>query len=69
MADLHESRLAEGSPPFSQTAVDYFGPMIVAQVRKEKKVWGVLFTCITTRAVYLDLAITLSADDFLLILC
>jgi hypothetical protein len=69
MADLHESRLADGEPPFTRTSLDYFGPLTVAQYRgREKKVWGALFTCLTTRAIYLDLAPSCSAEDFLLVL-
>ncbi|MFO0090064.1 MAG: hypothetical protein ACK518_04610 [bacterium] len=69
MADLHRSRLAEGEPPFARTAVDYFGPMEVGYARNRKmKMWGALFTCLTTRAVYLDLSPTLNSTDFLLIL-
>lgn len=69
MGELHSSRLAEGEPPFSRTAVDYFGPMEATFGRnKTKKVWGALFTCLTTRAVYLDLSPSLSSTDFLLIL-
>ena len=69
MADLHESRLAAGAPPFSYTAVDYFGPFETTYGRgRTQKRWGVLFTCLSTRATYLDLAASLSADDFLLVL-
>ena len=69
MADLHQSRLAEGMPPFSYSAVDYFGPLDVMYARNRvKKVWGALFTCLTTRAIYLDMAPSLSSDDFLLLL-
>jgi len=69
MGDLPESRLAAGTPPFSRTAVDYFGPMETSASRNTTtKRWGALFTCMVTRAVYLDLAHSLSADDFLLVL-
>lgn len=69
MADLHPSRLAEGEPPFARTTVDYFGPMEVGYARnRTKKMWCALFTCLTTRAVYLDLSPTLNSTDFLLIL-
>ena len=67
MGDLPMSRLDAGSPPFTRAAVDYFGPFEVAQARNRvTKRWGVLFTCHVTRAVYLDLATSLSTDDFLL---
>ena len=69
MGDLPMSRLDAGSPPFTRAACDYFGPFEVARARNQAcKRWGVLFTCLVTRAVYLDLATSLSSDDFLLVL-
>ena len=69
MGDLPMSRLDAGSPPFTRAACDYFGPFEVAQSRNRvTKRWGALFTCLVTRAVYLDLASSLSSDDFLLVL-
>lgn len=66
MGNLPESRLASGSPPFARTACDYFGPIETASARNRiTKRWGAIFTCLTTRAVYLDLARSLSTDDFL----
>jgi len=35
MAELPESRLQFGEPPFSQSGVDYFGPLIVRVGRSE----------------------------------
>ena len=68
MADVHRARLEAGHPPFTFSAVDYFGPLDVVHGRGSAKRWGVLFTCLVTRAVYVDLAISLSADDFLMVL-
>ena len=68
MGDLPEARLAVHSPPFTFTAVDYFGPLETEYGRgRTVKRYGALFTCLTTRAVYLDLAKTLSTVDFLLV--
>ena len=69
MGNLPEPRLAAGSPPFTYTACDYFGPLETSTSRNRTvKRWGALFTCMETRAVYLDLATSLSTDDFLLVL-
>ena len=68
MADVHRARLGAGHPPFTFTVVDYFGPIDVIHGRESAKRWGVLFTCLVTRAVYVDLAISLSLDDFLMVL-
>lgn len=45
MADLPSDHL-EPTPPFTYSAVDYFGPWIIKEGRKELKRYGVLFTCL-----------------------
>ena len=54
MADLPKERLAYQSPPFSNTGVDNFGPFYVTVRRTTEKRWGLLFTCLTTRAVHVE---------------
>lgn len=67
MGELPDSRLEFGTSPFRNTACDLFGPMETGLARnRTAKRWGVLFTCLVTRAVYLDLVPSLSSDDFLL---
>ena len=51
MADLPDSRLGYQQPPFTNTGVDYFTPIFVRHGSKSEKRYGVLFTCLTTRAV------------------
>ncbi|XP_058826984.1 uncharacterized protein LOC131686969 [Topomyia yanbarensis] len=63
MADLPQSRLAAFSRPFTYTGVDYFGPIQVLVGRHSEKRWGVLATCLTTRAIHLQIAHTLSTDS------
>ena len=63
MGDLPEARLDHGCIPFAHCGIDYFGPFRVAIGRKRDKRWGVLFTCLTTRAVHLEIADSLSADS------
>ena len=64
MSDLPEDRL-ECTPPFTYCAVDYFGPFIVKDGRKELKRYGVLFTCMASRAVHIETANSLETDSFI----
>ena len=68
MAPLPESRLVAYRPPFTNTGVDLFGPLMVKWGRGTAKRWGCLFTCLTTRAVYLEVVPSLSTDDFIMVL-
>ena len=54
IADLPIERLSYKQPPFSNTGVDYFGPFLVPIRRSTEKRWGFLFTCLTTRAVHIE---------------
>ena len=64
MADLPEDRMEEG-PPFTYSAVDYFGPFNIKEGRRELKRYGVLFTCLASRAIHLETAASLTTDSFL----
>ncbi|XP_041986283.1 uncharacterized protein LOC121738360 [Aricia agestis] len=64
--DLPPERLGAFQRPFSYCGLDCFGPMIVTIGRRHEKRWGALFTCLTTRAVHLELVATLSTDSALM---
>ncbi|KAK3737845.1 hypothetical protein QZH41_004783 [Actinostola sp. cb2023] len=64
MADLPEDRI-EPSPPFTYSAVDYFGPFVIKEGRKEMKRYGVLFTCMASRAIHVETANTLETDSYI----
>ncbi|PIK33816.1 hypothetical protein BSL78_29367 [Apostichopus japonicus] len=64
MADLPEDRV-EPSPPFSFCGMDCFGPFITKQNRKEFKRYGLIFTCLCSRAVHIEMVEDLSTDAFI----
>nr|XP_034824260.1 uncharacterized protein LOC117982083 [Maniola hyperantus] len=61
--DLPAARLAPFNRPFQNVGVDYFGPMSITIGRRHEKRWCALFTCLTTRAVHLELVYSLSTDS------
>ena len=65
MADLPASRTQLEEPPFTNTGVDFFGPLTIKQGRKHLKRWVSLFTCMTIRCVHLEVVESLETDDFL----
>ena len=67
MAPIPGIRLRFTFRPFDQTAVDYAGPFTTVQGRgvRHQKRWLCLFTCLSTRAVHLEVAFGLDTDSFL----
>ncbi|KAK0136825.1 hypothetical protein N1851_026997 [Merluccius polli] len=63
MSDLPKDRVSSDHPPFSHVGVDYFGPILVKRGRGQAKRYGVLFTCLTSRAVHLKVAESLDTDS------
>ncbi|XP_058471988.1 uncharacterized protein LOC131445137 [Solea solea] len=64
MADLPSDRV-EPSPPFSYAGIDCFGPFYTKQGRKEHKRYGLLFTCLSSRAIHIEMLEDLTTDAFL----
>ena len=66
MGMLPKARTESGVTPFTYTGIDLLGPFEVIIGRKNHKYWVVLFTCLTIRAIHLELVPSLSTDDFIL---
>ena len=58
--------ITEMYPAFSHVSLDLFGPwevkddIIQRGPKKLRKIWGVVYTCMATRAVYIDVAMDYS---------
>ena len=52
-------------PPFTYCAVDLFGPWHIKEGRRDLKRYGVLFTCLSCRAVHVDTVNSFETDSFI----
>ncbi|XP_063047286.1 uncharacterized protein LOC134441024 [Engraulis encrasicolus] len=69
MSDLPADRLAM-DPPFTHVGLDAFGPWTVTTRRTrggaaESKRWAVIFACLSTRAVHLEVIESMSTSSFI----
>ncbi|XP_039892096.1 uncharacterized protein LOC120736184 [Simochromis diagramma] len=69
MSDLPSERLSP-DPPFTHVGLDVFGPWMVTARRTrgghaESKRWAVMFTCLTTRAVHIEVIETMTTTSFI----
>lgn len=69
MSDLPEEQLST-SPPFTYTGLDVFGPWTVAARRTRgglihSKCLAVLFTCLSTRTVHIEVIESMDASSFI----
>ena len=64
MADL-PIESTETTPPFIYCGMDCFGPFYVKDGRKEVKRYGLLFTCLCSRAVHIELLDDMTTDAFI----
>ncbi|XP_068742038.1 uncharacterized protein [Montipora capricornis] len=67
MGQILSLRVAVGTPPFFNTAMDMFGTLHIKLNRKTlKEAQVIIFTCMTTRAVHLELVTDKTSDAFLM---
>ena len=69
MADLPSDRI-EATTPFTNVGVDTFGPWTVNHRRtrgglSNSKRWAILFTCLTTRAIHIEVVDEMSSSAFI----
>ncbi|GFR96822.1 Gag-pol fusion polyprotein [Elysia marginata] len=64
MSDLPSLRI-EASPPFSYCGMDCFCSFCVKDGRKEVKRYGLIVTCLASRAVYLEVLDDMPTDSLI----
>lgn len=69
MADLPADRI-QPAPPFTNVGVDAFGPWSIIHRRTRggsanSKRWAILFTCLTTRAIHIEVVEEMSSNVFI----
>lgn len=64
MAELPSERV-NPSPTFTYCVMDCFGPFFVKQGRKVYKRYGLIITCLSSRAVHIEMLDSLSTDYFI----
>ena len=65
MASLPSDRVTTDEPAFTRVGLDFFGPFEVINGRKHEKRYGVVFTCLSSRAIHLEMVYSLSTDSFI----
>ena len=63
MGDLPPDRVTPGGPEFASVGVDYFSPIAVKKGREREKRYGCLFTCLSSRAVNIEVVESLETDS------
>lgn len=66
MAPLPIARVTPFTDAFTYTGLDAFGPYFTTVGRRTEKRYGIVYTCMTVRAVFIDLVHDLSTDAFLM---
>jgi len=62
MGPLPRERLTPYYPPFTFTGMDTFGHIYITVGRSTQKRWVILYTCLNTRAIHMEIVSSLSTD-------
>ena len=65
MADLPLDRVESNHPSFMSIGIDYFGPYVIKRGRSFVKGYACIFTCLSTRAVHIEVTHSLDTDSFI----
>ena len=65
MSNLPINRLKADLPAFSHVGIDYFGPFFIVNARKTEKRYGVVFSCMSSRAIHLEISHSLTTSSFI----
>jgi hypothetical protein len=68
MGQLPAARLTPYEKPFTYASVDLFGPLQITVGRHREKRYSVIFVCMVTRAIHIEIANNLSSDAFIVCL-
>ena len=55
MADLPSFRVTIANKPFQICGTDFLGSILYWQKRRECKAWGLLFTCLSSRCLHVEI--------------
>lgn len=64
--DLPPPRLRLFKQAFHSCGMDCFGTFLIKVGRRNEKRWGLLFKCLITRAVHLEILTSIDSDAFLM---
>ena len=64
MSTLPSDRV-QPTPPFTHIGMDAFGPIVVKERRSEVKRWGLLLTCLYSRAVHVEVLNDMTTDSLI----
>lgn len=70
MGTLPKERLSP-APAWTATAIDFFGPFMTrgeTNKRSRGKAYGLVFNCLASRAVYVDISTDYSTEGFLMVM-